>query len=82
MVASLRPANLLKKRLWHRCFPVNFAKFIRTHFFYRTPLVAASVGEYFETGNRGKIFIDPFSKQYHAQLCHNSHIGFIITMQL
>ena len=21
---------LLKKRLWHRCFPVNFAKFLRT----------------------------------------------------
>ena len=28
----LRPATLLKKRLWHRCFPVNFAKFLRTHF--------------------------------------------------
>ena len=23
----------LKKRLWHRCFPVNFAKFLRTTFF-------------------------------------------------
>ena len=28
-VAGLRPATLLKKRLWHRCFPVNFAKFLR-----------------------------------------------------
>ena len=26
-------ATLLKKRLWHRCFPVNFAKFLRTLFF-------------------------------------------------
>ena len=26
------PATLLKKRLWHRCFPVNFAKFLRTTF--------------------------------------------------
>ena len=26
-VAGLRPATLSKKRLWHRCFPVNFAKF-------------------------------------------------------
>ena len=25
-VAGLRPATLLKKRLWHRCFPMNFAK--------------------------------------------------------
>ena len=31
-VAGLRPATLLKKRLWHRCFPVNFAKFLRTIF--------------------------------------------------
>ena len=31
-VAGLRPATLLKKRLWHRCFPVNFAKFLRTSF--------------------------------------------------
>ena len=31
--AGLSAATLLKKRLWHRCFPVNFAKFIRTPFF-------------------------------------------------
>ena len=24
------PATLLKKRLWYKCFPVNFAKFQRT----------------------------------------------------
>ena len=29
-VAGLRPATLLKKRLWHKCFPMNFAKFLRT----------------------------------------------------
>ena len=27
-----RPTTLLKKRLWHRCFPANFAKFLRTPF--------------------------------------------------
>ena len=26
------PATLLKRRLWHRCFAVNFAKFLRTPF--------------------------------------------------
>ena len=43
-VADLRPAILLKKRLWHRFFPiVSFAIFLRTLFFYnRTPL-----GDYF-----------------------------------
>ena len=30
---DLRPAVSLKKRLWHRCFPVNFVKFLRTPFF-------------------------------------------------
>ena len=29
-------ATLLKKRLWHRCFPVNFAKFPRTSFLQNT----------------------------------------------
>ena len=32
-VAGLKPATLLKKRIWHRCFPVNFEKFLRTSFF-------------------------------------------------
>ena len=32
-VADLTPATLLKKSLWHRCFPANFAKFLRTPFF-------------------------------------------------
>ena len=29
---GLRPATLLKKRLWHKCFPVNFTKFLGTPF--------------------------------------------------
>ena len=43
-VADLRPATLSKKRPWRRCFPVNFVKFLRTPFFHRTPMVAASEG--------------------------------------
>ena len=31
-VAGLRLATLLKKRLWHKCFLMNFAKFLRTPF--------------------------------------------------
>ena len=27
-----RPATLLRKCFWHRCFPVNFTKFLRTPF--------------------------------------------------
>ena len=29
---SQRPATLLKRRLWHRCFPVIFVKFLKTPF--------------------------------------------------
>ena len=35
--AGPEPATSLKKRLWHRCFSMNFAKFLRTPF-HRTPL--------------------------------------------
>ena len=35
--AALGPTILLKKRLWHRCFPVNFTKFLRTPFFIEQP---------------------------------------------
>ena len=34
--SGLRPATLLKKRLWHRRFPVNFAKFLRVNFLQNT----------------------------------------------
>ena len=32
-----RPATLLKKRLWHWCFPVDFAKFLGTPYFPEHP---------------------------------------------
>ena len=36
-VAGLRPGALLKKRLWHRCFLVNFVKFLRLLFLTEHP---------------------------------------------
>ena len=36
-----RPTTLLKKRFGHRCFPVNFVKFLSANF-NRTPPVVAS----------------------------------------
>ena len=32
-VVGLRPATLLKQRLWHECFPDNFAQFLRRPFY-------------------------------------------------
>ena len=39
--SGLEPATLLKERLWHRCFPANFVKFLRMPFL-KTTLVSAS----------------------------------------
>ena len=47
-VAGLRLATLLKKRLWHWCFPVNFTKFLRRPFLQNTsPLVTETFNKYF-----------------------------------
>ena len=35
-VAGFRPATLFKKRVWHRYFPANIAKFLRTPFLQNT----------------------------------------------
>ena len=35
-VTGFRPAPLRKKRLWHTCFPLNFAKLLRTPFLQNT----------------------------------------------
>ena len=35
-VAGLRCATLLKNRLWHRCFPVNFIKLLKIPFLKNT----------------------------------------------
>ena len=35
-VVGLRPATLLKKRLWHWCFSVKFVKFLRTSLLQNT----------------------------------------------
>ena len=32
-VSGLKPATLFKERLWRRCFPVSFVKFLRTPFY-------------------------------------------------
>ena len=41
-IAGLRPATLLRQRLW-QMFSCEFCEIFTNTFFYRTPLVAASV---------------------------------------
>ena len=49
-IAGLSPATLLKKRLWHRRFPVSFVKFPRKPFLQYTSvrLLLDTIGRYFE----------------------------------
>ena len=54
-VTGLYPATSLKKRLQHRCFLMNFARYLR-HPFYRTP-----PGDYFCSTE--KIFINKIVKK-------------------
>ena len=49
-----RPATLLRKRLWHGCFPMNFADFKKT--FHRKPPIAAS--ENIESGTANVSIFD------------------------
>ena len=37
-VAGLRLATLLENRLWHRCSPMNFTKYLRTIFLKNPPV--------------------------------------------
>ena len=54
-VAGPEPATLLKVTLWHRCFPINFAKFLRTPF-HRTPLNdCSSTIQHFLAENTSKV---------------------------
>ena len=58
-VAGLRPTTLLKKRLCYRCFPVNFAKFLRTPFLQNTSgrlllFIASIKSKYKNDGNGAK----------------------------
>ena len=55
----LRSAISLKKRLWHSCFPVNLAKFLRTTFLQNTSkgvlLNLTFHFTWFRSGNRVKV---------------------------
>ena len=67
---SLQACNFIKKRLQYRCFPVNFGKFLRTHFSknfcerlllhlkYYNPAnnTAEAVAEYRNSNSKRKIY--------------------------
>ena len=44
MLMGLKAATLLKKRPWHRFFPVNFVKFLGTAFYIELFIWATAFG--------------------------------------
>ena len=58
----LSPATLLKKRLWHRCFPVNFAKFLRTPFLQNTSRRLLSIPNHVMFHHFDAIFMSCYCK--------------------
>ena len=66
-VAGLRPETLLKKRLWHGCFPVNFVELLRTPFFKRTPLDDCFWKSYYWKHNGGSL--KKFKRLYYKWTC-------------
>ena len=47
---SLRACNFIKKRLQHICFPVKFAKCLRTTFYRTPPVTASQINPFHATG--------------------------------
>ena len=75
----LKAATLLKKRLWCRCFPVNFARF------FRTPFLQKNSGRLLlklEVNALGRYYQEALKKHeiYHVYLLKIFHIFFIFFM--
>ena len=66
-----RPASLSNKRLWHRCFPVNFAKFLRTPFFSeQLQWLLLFVGVYLWNRTFGGLQLYLKKRLYSAPICN------------
>ena len=71
-VADLRSATLLKKRLWHRCFPVNFVKFLKTPFFTENLRTTAS-SHYFVIFSHEQPYMDALKETSQEYICGYVH---------
>ena len=63
---NLRPATLLKKRLWHRCFPVNFFEISKNIFFTEHLWMSASETKTKQIGHIIRIILTEYQYQYQS----------------
>ena len=64
------PETLLKKRFWHRCFHLNFVKFLRTSFLQKT------------SGSWKKPLKHPLSSENNLILCNRLFVVFTLDGQI
>ena len=67
--------SFFKKRLWHRCFSMNFVK-LKNTYFYRTPPITASVQNFVSISNQIEVGLcsnrgeEVFSKVFASEEHH------------
>ena len=76
-VAGLRryEKTLLKKRLWHRCFHVNFTKLLRTPFYETPPVVDSGFSREFAKCLRTAILQNINERPF--LFAHNIRLAFL-----
>ena len=79
-VAGLRPATFLKTRLWHRWFPLNFAKFLRTSVVFYAKWKILSIKTYSSLSyfSHSSLLIFVASDYGNTNICNGQHSNFLI----
>ena len=77
-VAGLLLATLLKKRIWHSCVPMNFAKFLRTTFFKKPVQWLFLVRDVSTTTSKPFLFHIIYWPKYSRKCHHFRSIALIV----
>ena len=75
-VTSLRPATFLNKKLWYRCFPLNFARFLRTSIFFYEHLLQKRL----RSTVSGTISFESKQKTFSGWFQRQLYVGFLWKM--
>ena len=67
------PVTLLKKSPWHRCFPVNFAKFLRTPFLQNT---SGRLLMYETNLEKDRMITDNMENYQAYQCCYHEYVSY------
>ena len=79
---SPRPETLFKKRPWHRCFPVNFTKLLRTTFFIKHLrwLLLMKLWKLFKLEKKNTMMLKNFNDDFMSVMTPLSFFRFMIDL--